>query len=103
MDAQMKKGVLEMCLLQLIAQRETYGYELVKEVTEIFPEISESTVYAVLRRLGADGRVQVNLCSVAGAPDRRYFRLTGKGRERLDDAIADWHELAEAVKRIGIL
>ena len=45
---QMKKGVLEMCILQVVASGELYGYEIMKKVTNAFPDINESTVYAIL-------------------------------------------------------
>ena len=51
MDAQIKKGILEMCLLLKLAKKDYYGYELMKEMNLLFPDVYESTFYAILRRL----------------------------------------------------
>lgn len=55
---QMKKGVLEMCILHICSESNMYGYEIMKQVTAAFPDISESTIYAVLRRLNSDGSAE---------------------------------------------
>lgn len=102
MDSQMKKGVLEMCLLQMISQRETYGYELMSQITTLFPGATESTIYAILRRVQTDGSVEAFPGTESGGPTRRYFRLAPAGRVRLDAAVQDWAALTEAVKSLGI-
>ena len=55
MDAQIKKGVLEMCLLQKLSVQDYYGYHLMREMKVLFPEVNDSTFYAILRRLHKDG------------------------------------------------
>ena len=74
--AQMKKGVLELCILHICSEQDRYGYEIMKLVTEAFPEINESTIYAVLRRLHADGCTESYTGSVSGGPQRKYYRIT---------------------------
>lgn len=103
MDSQMKKGVMEMCLMQIISTRETYGYELMNDITIAFPGVNESTVYAILRRLQADGHLATYTGETSGGPSRKYFRLTDDGKLALDKAIADWHNLTEAVRSFGIV
>lgn len=103
MDAQMKKGVLEMCILHLLAARPLYGYELMKTVQEAFPDVYDGSVYAVLRRLHGDGCTETYIGETSGGPQRKYFRLTGAGRERLAAALAEWRTLVAAVGSLGIV
>lgn len=98
----MKKGVLEMCILQVVSKDELYGYEIMKRVTEAFPDINESTVYAILRRLHADGCTESYTGEVSGGPTRKYYRVTKTGRERLEKMIAEWNEMLGAINSFGI-
>ena len=99
---QMKKGVLEMCILHICCEAEMYGYEIMKRVTEAFPEISESTVYAVLRRLSTDGSTESYTGTVSGGPQRKYYCITPKGREELAAMTEMWKSTVSAVEKIGI-
>ena len=99
---QMKKGVLEMCILQVVSKEELYGYEIMKRVTEAFPDINESTVYAILRRLHADGCTESYTGEVSGGPTRKYYRVTDTGRERLEKMISEWNEMLGAINSFGI-
>lgn len=99
---QMKKGVLEMCILHICCEAEMYGYEIMKRVTEAFPEISESTVYAVLRRLSTDGSTESYTGTVSGGPQRKYYCITPKGREELAAMTEMWKSTVAAVGKIGI-
>ena len=58
MDAQFKKGVLEMCILHTLFEKDMYGYEILKIIKTSFPDVYEGTIYTVLRRLAADGHLQ---------------------------------------------
>ena len=99
---QMKKGVLEMCILHICTGTDMYGYEIMKRVTEAFPEISESTVYAVLRRLSTDGSIESYTGTVSGGPQRKYYCITPKGREDLAAMTEMWKSTVAAVGKIGI-
>lgn len=99
---QMKKGVLEMCILQVVSGEELYGYEIMKRVTEAFPDINESTVYAILRRLHGDGCTESYTGEVSGGPTRKYYRVTGVGRERLEKMRSEWLEMLGAIRSLGI-
>ena len=99
---QMKKGVLEMCILHICTNADMYGYEIMTRVTEAFPEISESTVYAVLRRLSADGSTESYTGTVSGGPQRKYYCITPKGREELAAMTEMWKSMVAAVGKIGI-
>ena len=103
MDGQMKKGVLEMCILHEIAKNETYGYEILNTIGGVFPGMDHSTVYAVLRRLNADGSTEARMGSgESGGPQRKYYRITEQGRAALKNLIGEWESILGAVKKIGI-
>lgn len=99
---QMKKGVLELCILHVTASEELYGYEIMKRITGAFPEINESTVYAVLRRLHSDGCTESYTGEVSGGPARKYYRVTDAGRQRLEKMLSDWHDMLGAINSLGI-
>ena len=99
----MKKGVLEMCILNEVAKNETYGYEILNTIGGVFPGIDRSTIYAVLRRLNADGSTEARMGSgESGGPQRKYYRITEQGRDALKNLIAEWKSILGAVKKIGI-
>ena len=98
----MKKGVLEMCILHICNENDMYGYEIMKRVTDAFPEINESTIYAVLRRLNADGSTESYTGTVSGGPQRKYYRITDSGRKQLAEITEMWKSTVNAVCKIGI-
>lgn len=103
MDGQMKRGVLEMCILQIIEGRERYGYEIMKEVTAAFPDVNESTAYAILRRLLGDGKLAVTQGNeVLGSSRRKYYRLTELGKQSLEEARESWRAISRTVAEFGI-
>lgn len=103
MDSQMKKGILEMCLLHLIAKGDIYGYELLKTVSDIFPEVNESTVYAILRRLYSGGYTQTYKVAVQNAPERKYYQITDVGREYLNKSIDSLKEIIRVITILEII
>ncbi|MDE5858992.1 MAG: PadR family transcriptional regulator [Oscillospiraceae bacterium] len=99
---QMKKGVLELCILHVTADGEFYGYEIMKRVTEAFPDINESTVYAILRRLHADGCTESYTGEVSEGPKRKYYRVTETGKIRLEKMREEWSEMLKSLEILGI-
>lgn len=95
MDAQMKKGLLEACVLSSIRDEESYGYKIISEL-EPYIKISESTLYPILRRLESGGAVTTHSEEYNGRL-RKYFRITPKGRAK----IAEFLEDIEEIKRIS--
>ena len=91
MDAQMKRGLLEACVLSLLTKGDSYGYLLIQEVSALMP-ISESTLYPVLRRLESAGHLTVYSREHNGRL-RKYYRITEAGRGRIEDFKEDWKEL----------
>ncbi len=101
MDAQLKKGILEMCMLSFLEKESLYGYDIIQRLHVFFPEVGESAFYAVLRRLNKEGLATTFLGEVSNGPVRKYYRLTDAGKERLSQMREDWRRLEEIVRQIG--
>lgn len=102
MDAQLKKGVLELCLLQCLSGEPKYGYDVIQTMRGCFPDVTESTFYAILRRLAREGAADTFQGSESNGPARKYYRLTDEGRDRLAQMAADWRSLREILEKLGI-
>ena len=100
-DAQLLKGVLSLLLLRLLAERESYGYELVQRLHQVgLSAISDGTVYPALARLEREARVSARLVSSRSGPARKYYRPTKTGYAALTVGTASWLSLAEAVSPV---
>ena len=91
MDIQLRRGVLEACVLTVLRRGDSYGYQLVKDVSEMI-EISESTLYPILKRLESGGLLTVYSVEHNGRL-RRYYRITDAGSQRIKAFIDEWKEL----------
>jgi PadR family transcriptional regulator PadR len=97
-DPQLLKGVLSLLLLDLLAQRESYGYEVVQRLHTIgLVGVLEGTVYPALSRLEREGRLTTRLVASHSGPARKYYRPTTAGYEALTAGSASWTTLAEIV------
>ena len=83
MDAQMKKGLLDVCVLSILKKEDTYGYKLTQEVTGLL-DTSESALYPVLRRLEGQGLLETYSVEYSGRL-RKYYRITAEGITRLNE------------------
>jgi len=101
-DTQIKKGVLEICILHLIQDTPTYGYDIMKNIKQYFPEMNESTVYAILRRLHSDGCAEVTLSAESGGPPRKYYHITAAGTALLENSLAAWRRVNDALAQMGL-
>ena len=100
-DPQLLKGVLGMLVLQVLSAEETYGYELVTQLTSRgMAGISTGTVYPVLNRLEREGLLGSRLVASTAGPARKYYGVTPKGTDALVDAIRGWEDLAAAVRSV---
>ena len=88
-NIQFKKGVLELCVLALLAEKNYYGYELVNEISKNIA-ISEGTIYPLLRRLKNDGYVTTYLEESQEGPPRKYYTLTDEGLVMKDKLADEW-------------
>jgi len=100
MDTQLKKGVVEMCLLSCVAREEQYGYDIIRRMQEHIPEMNESSFYAILRRLHREGALEQYIGETSGGPPRKYYRVTPQGRERLERQREDWRKLESFVREM---
>src|SRR5664280_2576828 len=97
-DPQLLKGVLSLLLLQLLAERESYGYEVVQRLHEIgLADVLEGSVYPALARLEREARVSARLVSSSAGPARKYYRPTKAGYAALTDGVSSWLSLAGVV------
>ena len=97
-SSQLKRGVLELCILQLLREDPSYGYEIVTTLDALGPlAAGENTVYPLLRRLKADGMLETFLRESPSGPPRQYYRLTADGRRRLTALSREWQAMASAV------
>lgn len=99
---QFKKGSLEMVLLCLIAEKETYGYEILSALNArgaaIWGYAKEGTVYPILYRLEAAGLLRCRIApAAANGGSKKYYSLTEQGRTTLDELIAFWHQYVDCV------
>ena len=91
MDAQLRRGVLDVLVLSAIKNEDSYGYKIIKDLKPII-ELSESTLYTILKRLIDDQMVAVRSEEFEGRL-RKYYHITNKGRGRIEDFKSEWKEL----------
>jgi len=95
------RGVLEPCLLALLAEGEAYGYQLAAQLEERgFGRVAGGTLYPALLRLEARGAVTCEWRAGDGGPGRKYYLLTDEGENELHDAEANWSRFAPVVTRL---
>jgi PadR family transcriptional regulator PadR len=96
---QFRKGFLELCLLNLLTEGESYGYEIVQRLKSVSVlTVTESTVYPILSRLRKEGHLSVRSEPSPGGPPRRYFSLTRMGKAHLREMNAYWDDLDVAIR-----
>ncbi len=98
MDAQIKRGLLDVCVLAAIRSEDSYGYKIIKDMSE-YVEISESTLYPILRRLEAARLLSVYSAEYNGRL-RKYYRITPAGVERLRAFRDEWREIVSIYRFI---
>ena len=98
MDTQLKRGILDVCVLTVLRRGDSYGYRLVRDVGEMIA-ISESTLYPILKRLEANGQVTVYSVEHNGRL-RKYYRITETGEQRIHAFLDEWRELLRVLSRI---
>lgn len=99
--SQLLKGTLEGCILKIIGQEETYGYEIVNKLQVYgFLDMKEGTIYPLLVRLEKKGMVRSTYKESPLGPKRKYYTLTPLGTEMLIDFITIWQEISKTVNTI---
>ncbi|WP_028449103.1 MULTISPECIES: PadR family transcriptional regulator [Chitinibacter] len=99
MKIQLKKGVLEMCVLSVLARGDSYAYEIVSTLSSTMG-ISEGTIYPLMRRLEAEQFVSTYLSQSSNGPARKYYSLTESGRLALRQMQREWQEFVGDVEQV---
>jgi PadR family transcriptional regulator len=95
---QLRKGVLELCILNIIGRGRVYGYDVVKQLRVIDAlVVREGTIYPILSRLKRDGLVRTSLEESPEGPARKYYELTRRGEEQLTEMNAYWQTLTRGI------
>ena len=93
MDAQLKRGVLDVCVLSALLKEPSYGYRIIKSLAPVV-KISESTLYPILKRLETSGYLNVQSLEHNGRL-RKYYAITESGKDRLRHFIDEWEGIAD--------
>jgi len=91
MDTQLKRGLLDVCVLAAIKSEDSYGYKIIKDMMP-YIELSESTLYTILKRLETANMLTVRTTEHGGRL-RKYYRITGLGLKRIEDFKDEWKEI----------
>ena len=96
MDIQLKRGLLDVCVLAAIKDEESYGYKIIKDMKP-YIELSESTLYTILKRLETANMLTVRTAEHGGRL-RKYYRITDIGLKRIEEFREDWQEMLAIYK-----
>lgn len=99
MNVQLKKGILELCVLSVVARKDCYGYELVSEISKNI-EISDGTIYPILRRLTQVGFFTTYLQESQEGPPRKYYKITELGMKTKEVLEKEWFMFMDSVNRV---
>ncbi|MCB2047192.1 MAG: PadR family transcriptional regulator [Novosphingobium sp.] len=99
MEVQLKKGVLGLCVLALLARGNSYAYEIASRLSAAV-DMGEGTIYPLMRRMQGEGLVSTYLEESPSGPPRKYYAITDAGRQRLDAQASEWREFVEAVEAL---
>lgn len=95
-EIQLKKGALELCVLALLHQHDSYAYEIASRLSDAIG-MGEGTIYPLMRRLQSDGLVETYLVESSAGPPRKYYRLTDAGKRSFTSQQAAWKSFSSAV------
>ena len=96
MDIQLKRGLLDVCVLAAIKDEDSYGYKIIKDL-KLYTELSESTLYTILKRLESAKMLTVRTAEYGGRL-RKYYCITDEGRNRIEEFKTDWQEIMTIYK-----
>lgn len=98
----LKKELVELCLLHLLFTEDLYGYELLRRISGVVPDIQESAVYALLRNLSKHGFAEQYIGKKSDGPARKYYRITQAGIEKRNYLIGEWRKLRDNLAALGV-
>jgi len=98
-QTQLRKGVLELCVLTLLSRADAYGYEIASRLMQEVG-MGEGTIYPLMRRMQDDGLVSTYLVEAPGGPPRKYYRMTDAGRKTLTAQREEWKNFIASVEKM---
>ena len=98
-STQLRKGVIEICVLTMINHKDMYGYEIVEAISKVM-DIKESTIYPLLRRLTAESNFETYIVKSEEGPDRKYYKITAEGKAKLKTLVNEWDKFVDDVNSI---
>jgi PadR family transcriptional regulator, regulatory protein PadR len=99
-QSQMRKGVLELCILSVLTDGEAYPTEIIDQLKEAKMMVVEGTLYPLLTRLKNAGHLTYRWEESTSGPPRKYYKLTPEGKQLLNDLEAAWEEMSNAVNKL---
>ena len=93
MDVQLKRGMLDICVLSALLKEDSYGYKIIKDL-QPYVQISESTLYPILRRLEGSGSLTVYSAEHNGRL-RKYYKITETGKVKINEFLEEWKSMME--------
>lgn len=99
MNTQFKKGIVEMCVLSLMEEKDRYGFEVIEALATTI-DVNENTVYPILRRLTAQSLFTTHMEQTSLGAPRKYYHLTDLGHARLKAYRDEWHSFLKGVNKI---
>ena len=98
-SVQLKKGVLELCVLALLSRGDGYAYDIASQLAEGI-DMGEGTIYPLMRRMQTDGLVKTYLEESSSGPPRKYYQLTKAGHAALAAQKAEWNVFTASVAKV---
>lgn len=98
--AQMRKGVLELCILSIVSRQDAYASDIIGKLKDAHLIVVEGTLYPLLTRLKNDGLLSYRWEESTQGPPRKYYRATDAGNAALEEMKAGWKELVGAVEQL---
>ena len=98
MESQLRRGILDACVLAVLEKGESYGYKMVTDISE-FIDITESTLYPILKRLEQQAMLSVRTMEYNGRL-RKYYSITDAGRDRITQLLQEWEEIVKVYRYI---
>ena len=99
MSIQLKKGALQLCVLHLLSKQDMYGFELVGKISN-HVQISEGTIYPLLKRIKDEGYVTTYLKESQEGPPRKYYQITNSGRITLETLKEEWMLISDGINKL---
>ena len=99
-NAQMRKGVLELCILSIVSREDAYASDIIGKLKDAKLIVVEGTLYPLLTRLKNESLLSYRWEESTQGPPRKYYKITEAGQKSLDEMTADWKDMVESVERL---